>query len=139
MSAEVELRACPFCGGAPELSGAYYTEDCHAWSVSCGCGLFLTPNTISPPDQEAAITAWNTRDPALLDRLERAEEGRVPREPTEAAEVAGSVCLYVQFSDDGMHIRDWSHNPFDGAIEIKIEIPPATLCNAATKALTGDR
>ena len=27
-----------------------------------------------------------------------------------------SPCIYIQFSDDGQHIRKWTRRPFDGAI-----------------------
>ena len=49
MSAEVELKPCPFCGGKAEYEGLY---------VYCTKCYVRMPNE---PDEAEAITAWNTR------------------------------------------------------------------------------
>lgn len=43
--------------------------------------------------RQDALPATNTRAPALLDRLERAEKAAVPREPTEAMKQAGGLAI----------------------------------------------
>lgn len=35
--------------------------------------------------------------------------------------------LYVQFSDDGRHIRRWSAEPFEGAVIYKLEHVPVEV------------
>lgn len=67
-----ELKPCPFCGGAAELvrseqrfeygTGGPYSVMEWGYYVFCAeCGAGTDAVDIPPPDEDAAIDAWNNR------------------------------------------------------------------------------
>ena len=59
MSAKVELKPCPFCGGKANCYDfAWMVESNKDWTVECtNCGAIIPPYGI----KEESIEAWNRR------------------------------------------------------------------------------
>lgn len=58
-AAEVsELKACPFCGGQPEVTSAISGS---RWYVECNNEDCVSMPDVSARTREYAVAAWNTR------------------------------------------------------------------------------
>jgi Lar family restriction alleviation protein len=62
-----ELKACPFCGGAPRAENDPFESASGSWYVTCDpCGLVVPHYTT----RDAAAKAWNTRALPIADGAE---------------------------------------------------------------------
>ena len=60
---DVKVKACPFCGAAPDISTAIQTDACYysnyylcCSSFECPCQVYCCGDTI-----DEIVSAWNTR------------------------------------------------------------------------------
>lgn len=77
MNNDIELKACPFCGGTNlyYAAGRFYAVEC----ADCGGKVVGTFKTT-----EEAAEAWNTRA--------KVKESDVPPQSTDAAVVSKKIC-----------------------------------------------
>jgi hypothetical protein len=70
---EIELKACPFCGGVPRISDLPES----AIHVACKCGASLFGGKNHHASHEEAVERWNTRAPQWQP-IETAPKAKTP-------------------------------------------------------------
>lgn len=65
----LDLKPCPFCGGAPAL------EDCRTiWAVRCECGACMLGERAPEPEQEMPAEYWQRFEQTAIDNWNRREQ-----------------------------------------------------------------